>query len=106
MLTRHDLDALGADLMAADDAADPQKLANIAWQLYGEAGIDQADIDRLHAALRLRSGAAGIPPATSASPAPRLMIILRALMMSSYRWVARVVHRLPSRGNGAGRRWP
>ena len=62
MLTRHDLDALGADLMAADDAADPQKLANIAWQLYGEAGIDQAEIDRLHAALRLRSGAAGIPP--------------------------------------------
>ena len=57
MLTRDDLDALGADLMAADDAADPQKLAAIAWRLYGEAGIDEAEIERLHAVLRSRSGA-------------------------------------------------
>jgi len=57
MLTRDDLDALGADLLAADDAADPQKLAVIAWQLYGEAGTEQAEIDRLRAALRSRTGA-------------------------------------------------
>ena len=38
MLTRDDLEALGADLMAADDAADPQKLAAIAWRLYSGTG--------------------------------------------------------------------
>ena len=46
-----DMAALCADLMAADDAADAQKLAAIAWRLYGEAGIDEAEIDRLHAVL-------------------------------------------------------
>lgn len=56
MLTRDDMAALCADLMAADDAADAQKLAAIAWRLYGEAGIDEAEIDRLHAVLRSRSG--------------------------------------------------
>ena len=59
MLTRDDLEALGADLMAADDAADPQKVAAIAWQLYSEAGVEQADIERLHAALRFRAQAPG-----------------------------------------------
>jgi hypothetical protein len=57
MLTRDDLDALCADLMAADDAAHAQKLAALAWRLYGEAGIDEAEIDRLHAtAVPLRRG--------------------------------------------------
>ncbi len=46
------LDALGAELMAADEAADPQRLAVIAWQLYSQVGVAQAEIDRLHSSLR------------------------------------------------------
>jgi len=52
MLTRDDLDALGTDLLVADDAADPLRLAAVAWRLYSEAGIEHAEIERLHAALR------------------------------------------------------
>jgi hypothetical protein len=51
-MTRDDLDALGAQLMAADDADDPRLLAAIAWQLYSEAGISQGEIERLHGLLR------------------------------------------------------
>ena len=51
-MTRDDLDALCVELMAADDAADPQRLAAIAWQLFSEAGVAQAEIDRLHGILR------------------------------------------------------
>jgi hypothetical protein len=32
MMTREDLDALGVELMAADDAADPRRLAALAWR--------------------------------------------------------------------------
>jgi hypothetical protein len=34
-MTGNDLGALGVELMAADDAGDPQRLAAIAWRLYG-----------------------------------------------------------------------
>jgi hypothetical protein len=51
-MTRNDLDKLAVELIAADEDADPQRLAAIAWQLYGEVGIDQAEIERLHQALR------------------------------------------------------
>ena len=47
-----ELDALGAELMAADEAADPQRLAAIAWQLYSQVGVARAEIDRLHCSLR------------------------------------------------------
>jgi len=52
MMTRDDLDALGIELVAADDAADPRKLAAIAWQLYSPAGIAEAEIERMHGTLR------------------------------------------------------
>jgi hypothetical protein len=61
-MTRDDLDALGADLMAADDAADPQRLAAIAWQLYSEAGVSLAEIERLHGVLRALHARGGSPP--------------------------------------------
>lgn len=44
--------ALGTDLMAADEAADPRRLADLAWQLYSEAGIARAETIRLHGLLR------------------------------------------------------
>jgi hypothetical protein len=52
MMTREDLDALGVELMTADDAADPRRLAALAWRLYGEVGVTQAEIKRLHSKLR------------------------------------------------------
>lgn len=47
-----DLDSLGVELMAADEADDSRRLAAIAWQLYGAVGSAQADIERLHSILR------------------------------------------------------
>jgi len=38
--------------MTADDAADPRRLAALAWRLYGEVGVTQAEIKRLHSKLR------------------------------------------------------
>jgi hypothetical protein len=61
-MTREDLDALGAELMAADDAADPQRLAAIAWQLYSEAGVSLGEIERLHGVLRALHARGGSPP--------------------------------------------
>jgi hypothetical protein len=52
MMTREDLDALGVELLAADDAADSRRLAALAWRLYGEVGVTQAKIVRLHRTLR------------------------------------------------------
>jgi hypothetical protein len=52
MMTRDELDALAAELLVADDTANPRRLAAIAWQLYGEAGIAQAEVNRLHGVLR------------------------------------------------------
>ena len=43
-----DLEALGVELIAADDAGDARRLAAIAWRLYAEAGLAQAEIERLH----------------------------------------------------------
>jgi hypothetical protein len=62
VMTREDLDALGAELMAADDAADPQRLAAIAWQLYSEAGVSLGEIERLHGVLRALHARGGSPP--------------------------------------------
>jgi hypothetical protein len=70
-MTGNDLDALGVGLIAADDAGDPRRLAAIAWQLYAEAGLAQAEIERLHCSMRsFRSSAASRASATSAPPAP------------------------------------
>jgi hypothetical protein len=68
VMTRDELDALGADLMAADDAADPERLAAIAWQLYSEAGVSLAEIERLHGVLRALHARSG-PPLDHAHPA-------------------------------------
>jgi len=62
-MRRDELDALGVELMTADEAADPQRLADIAWRLYSEAGITQAEIERLHSLLRCLAPAAGWPAA-------------------------------------------
>ena len=70
-MTGNDLDALGVELIAADDAGDPRRLAAIAWQLYAEAGLAQAEIERLHCVLRsFRSSASNRASAASAPPAP------------------------------------
>jgi hypothetical protein len=50
-MTREQMDALAAELLDADAAADPAALARIAWELYSEAGLEHAEVDRLHAAL-------------------------------------------------------
>jgi len=69
-MTGNELEALGVELVAADDAGDPQRLAVIAWQLYAEAGLAQAEIERLHCISRsFRSPGGDRPSATSA---PRL----------------------------------
>jgi hypothetical protein len=67
-MTRDDLDALGADLMAADDAADPQRLAAIAWRLYSEAGVQLSETERLHGVLRALHARSG-PSLDYAHPA-------------------------------------
>jgi len=45
-ITVNDLEALGVELMATDNAGDPQRLAAIAWRLYAEAGLAQAETER------------------------------------------------------------
>jgi hypothetical protein len=70
-MTGNDLDALGVELVAADDAGDPRRLAAMAWQLYGEAGLAQAEVERLHCILRsFRSPGGDRPSAASPLPAP------------------------------------
>jgi hypothetical protein len=51
-MTRDELDAIGAELLAADEDGNAARLAELAWRLYGEAGTAQAEIDRLHGMLR------------------------------------------------------
>jgi hypothetical protein len=51
-MTRDELDAIGAELLAADEDGNADRLAALAWRLYGEAGTAQAEIDRLHGMLR------------------------------------------------------
>ena len=66
-MTANDLETLGVELIAADDAGDPRRLAAIAWQLYAEAGLAQAEIERLHCIVRsLRSPGDDRPSAASA----------------------------------------
>jgi hypothetical protein len=70
-MTGNDMDALGVELVAADDAGDSRRLAAIAWQLYAEAGLAQAEVERLHCIVRSsRSPGGDRPSATSALPAP------------------------------------
>jgi hypothetical protein len=70
-MTGNDLDAFGVELVAADDADDPRRLAAIAWRLYAEAGLAQAEVGRLHCILRsFRSPGGDRPSAASALPAP------------------------------------
>jgi hypothetical protein len=55
-MTRDELDALGVELLVADETGDAARLAAIAWQLYSEAGTALAEVERLHGMLRtLRS---------------------------------------------------
>ena len=63
-MTRDDLDALGVELMAADEAGDALRLAGLAWRLYSEAGIDLAEIERLHGCLRATRTLGTCPPGT------------------------------------------
>lgn len=70
-MTGNDLDVLAVALIDADDAGDPRRLAVIAWQLYAEAGLAQAEIERLHCLSRsFRSAADNRASATSAPLAP------------------------------------
>jgi hypothetical protein len=70
-MTADDLDALGVELMTADDDDDARRLAAIAWQLYGEAGSAQAEIERLHGILRsFRAPGVGQRPGSGSAPAP------------------------------------
>ena len=65
-MTVNDLETLGVELIAADDAGDPRRLAAIAWQLYAETGLAQAEIERLHCIVRsFRSPGDNRPSATS-----------------------------------------
>jgi hypothetical protein len=70
-MTCTDLEALGVELIAADDAGDARRLAAIAWRLYAEAGLAQAEIERLHGVLRsFRSPGGDRPPAAGGPRAP------------------------------------
>jgi hypothetical protein len=62
-MTREEIDALGAELLAADATADARRLAAIAWRLYSEAGTARAEADRLHDMLWSRSAAERHRPA-------------------------------------------
>ena len=66
MLTPETMASLAAELTDATAEGDAESLAAIAWQLYGEAGENLAEIDRLRAAIH----AAWCRPQEKASPAP------------------------------------
>jgi hypothetical protein len=66
MLTPDAMLHLAAELTEAQARADTESLAAIAWQLYGAAGEDLAEIVRLRAAIH----AAWNRPQETASPAP------------------------------------
>jgi hypothetical protein len=55
--------------MAADDAGDPKRLAAIAWRLHAEAGLAQAEIERLHCILRSFRSPGGDRPSATGVPA-------------------------------------
>ena len=52
MLTPEALLILAAELTDAQADDDAESLAAIAWQLYGQAGQDLAEISRLRAAIQ------------------------------------------------------
>ena len=64
MLTPDAMLSLAAELIDAQEHSDTELLAAIAWQLYGEAGEDLAEISRLRAAIH----AAWNRPHETASP--------------------------------------
>ena len=66
MLTPEAMLNLAAGLTDATAEGDAESLAAIAWQLYGEAGENLAEIGRLRAAIH----AAWSRPQEKASPAP------------------------------------
>jgi hypothetical protein len=66
MLTSQEMFSLAAELTGAAADGDAESLAAIAWQLYGEAGQNLAEIGRLRAAIH----AAWNRPQERASPAP------------------------------------
>lgn len=53
-MTREEIEALGTDLLVADENGDALQLASIAWQLYSVAGTTSAEVERLHDTLRCR----------------------------------------------------
>jgi len=65
MLTAEAMLYLAADLTDATADGDAESLAAIAWQLYGEAGENLAEIGRLRAAIH----AAWNQPRQKPSPA-------------------------------------
>jgi hypothetical protein len=68
-MTGNDLEALGVELTTADEADDSRRLAAIAWQLYAEAGLAQAEIDRLHCSMRSFRSPGGDRPSATSAPA-------------------------------------
>jgi len=70
-MRRDELDALGVELMSADEAADSRRLAAIAWQLYSEVGVSQAEVERLHSLLRSMTPVVGRSVSGRADPARR-----------------------------------
>jgi len=60
-MTRDEIDALGTELLVADETSDARRLAAIAWQLYSEAGTAWAEIERLHGMLRTLRSATDSP---------------------------------------------
>ena len=66
MLTQEAMLTLAAELTDAQARGDAESLAAIAWQLYGSAGEDLAEIARLRAA-------SGPVPAMSQKPSQAVM---------------------------------
>jgi hypothetical protein len=66
VLTPEAMASLAAELTDATAEGDAESLAAIAWRLYGEAGENLAEIDRLRAAIH----AAWNRPPEKPSPAP------------------------------------
>jgi len=72
VLTPETMATLAADLTDATAEGDAESLAAIAWQLYGEAGENLAEIDRLRAAIRAAwSRPQGKPPPAPAAARAR-----------------------------------
>ena len=58
-MTREEIEALGTDLLVADENGDALRLAAIAWRLYSLAGTTAAEVERLHDTLRCHFAADG-----------------------------------------------